>query len=216
MNGYQMIRSGLTYSFPIKKLKTTINLNTGIVYTKMPGMVNDIVTTTQNYQYNASIGLVSNINEYVDYNISYGANINNAKTMGSVISNNNYINQTISVSCNLLSKQGWFLQNDLTAQIFNGLSNGYDRSFTIWNASIGKKFFKDQSGEVKIGVYDLLKQNQSLSRNVTNTYLEDIKSNVLQQYYMLTFSYNLKNFGTAKKAAATDDFIPKVGYPSSY
>ena len=216
MNGYQMIRSGLTYSFPFKVIKTTCNINAGVVYTKMPGMVNYISTLTQNYQYNASIGFVSNINQYIDYNISYAANINNAKTTGSITQSNQYINQTIAVAFNILSKSGWFLQNDFTSQIFNGLSGGYDKTFNIWNVAVGKKFFKDQAGEIKIGVYDLLQQNQSVSRNITNTYLEDSRSNVLQQYYMLTFSYNLKNFGAAKKAAATDDFIPKVGYPSSY
>jgi hypothetical protein len=114
---------------------------------------------------------------------------------------------------NLLSKKGWFLQNDLNSQMFKGLSGGLDRTFTLWNASVGKKFFKDKTGELKISVFDILKQNQSLSRNVTNTYLEDSRNNVLGQYFTLAFAYNLKNFGTPKKQEAKDDFIPKVGYP---
>ena len=53
---------------------------------------------------------------------------------------------------------------------------------------------------MKLSVFDLLKQNQSISRNVTGAYIEDIQSQVLQQYFMLTFTYNVKNFGTAKAA----------------
>ena len=46
-------------------------------------------------------------------------------------------------------------------------------------------------------MFDLLKQNQSLVRTITGSYIEDAQSQVLQQYFMLTFTYKLKNFGTA-------------------
>ena len=63
--------------------------------------------------------------------------------------------------------------------------------------SAGKKILKDQKGELKLGVFDLLKQNRSITRNVTGEYIEDVQNQVLQQYFMLTFTYNLRNFGTA-------------------
>jgi hypothetical protein len=47
-------------------------------------------------------------------------------------------------------------------------------------------------------VFDLLKQNQSISREVTANYIQDVQNKVLQQYFMLTFTYSLKNFGKAK------------------
>jgi len=43
----------------------------------------------------------------------------------------------------------------------------------------------------------VLKQNKSISRSVTETYIEDVQSQVLQRYFMLTFTYKLKNFGKA-------------------
>jgi hypothetical protein len=46
-------------------------------------------------------------------------------------------------------------------------------------------------------VFDLLKQNRSITRNVTETYIEDAQNQVLQQYFMLTFTYTLRTFGTA-------------------
>jgi hypothetical protein len=89
--------------------------------------------------------------------------------------------------------------------MYTGLSAGLDRTFTLWSASVGKKFFKDKTGEIKFTVFDLLKQNQSLNRTVTNTYLEDVRTEVLSQYFMLTFSYNLRNFGTPKKPIQTEE-----------
>ena len=64
---------------------------------------------------------------------------------------------------------------------------------------MGKKFLKKKAGELKLSVFDLLKQNQSITRTVTGAYIEDVQSQVLQQYFMLTFTYSLKNFGVAAK-----------------
>ena len=51
---------------------------------------------------------------------------------------------------------------------------------------------------MKLSVFDLLKQNQSITRTITDTYIQDIQTQVLRQYFMLTFTYSLKNFGVAK------------------
>jgi hypothetical protein len=214
LDGYRVVRSYFNYSIPVKKIKTTVNLNTSFMYNNMPGLVNSIATNTKTFQYNLGMAFVSNVSEYVDYNISYNAAINNATTKGTSSIKNNYVNQTVSVVFNVLNKKGWFVQNEFTGQIYNGLTAGFDRKFALWNASIGKKFFKNKAGELKISVFDILKQNQSISRTVSNTYLEDVNSKVLQQYFMLTFSYNLKNFGTPKKTEKTEEFIPRVGYPN--
>ncbi len=57
---------------------------------------------------------------------------------------------------------------------------------------------KKQAGEIKLSVFDLLKQNRSISRNVTASYIQDVDNQVLQQYFMLTFTYKLKTFGKGK------------------
>jgi hypothetical protein len=95
----------------------------------------------------------------------------------------------------LLSNNGWLFQNDLNNQSYRGLTDGYNQSFWLWNIGVGKKFLKKNRGELKLTVFDLLKQNQSISRNVEETYIEDVQTQVLQQYFMLTFTYNLRNFG---------------------
>jgi hypothetical protein len=139
--------------------------------------------------------LASNISEYVDFNLSYSANISNAQTIASTTINNKYINQSGGFQINLLNKKGWFIQNDVTNQTYSGLTDGLNQSYWLWNAAAGKKFGKKKDKELRLSVFDLLKQNQSIARTVTGAYIEDVQSQVLQQYFMLTFSYSLKNFG---------------------
>ncbi len=201
LNGYKSLRTFFTYSMPVKALKTVINLNAGFTYAKLPGLVNYAQTNTNNYTYNTGIGLASNISEYVDFNLSYNANFNNATTVSTISSTNNYVNQSAGVQINLLNKKGWFIKNDVTGQAYTGLSAGLNQHFWLWNAAVGKKFLKHQAGELKLSVFDLLKQNQSIVRTVTSAYIEDAQSQVLQKYFMLTFTYSLKNFGAAAKTS---------------
>ncbi len=199
LDGFKSLRTFFTYSLPIKPIKTTVNLNAGFVYTRLPGQVNYQPTVTNNYVYTTGVVLASNISEYVDFNLSYSASINEAKTVSITNSSSRYVNQSAGIQMNLLNKKGWFIQNDINNQSNSGLAAGFNQNYWLWNAAIGKKFLKKKAGELKLSVFDLLKQNQSITRTVTGAYIEDAQSQVLQQYFMLTFTYSLKNFGVAAK-----------------
>lgn len=192
MNGYRSLRTFFTYSMPLKFMKTTLNVNTGFNYSKLPGMINYQKVFTNNYAYNGGIVLASNISEFVDFNLSYNANVNNSKSNSTTT---NYLYQTIGAQVNLLNKKGWFVQNDVSGNVYSG---DLDQRFWLWNAAIGKKFMKNKAGELKLSVFDLLKQNQSIVRTVSDIKIVDEQTQVLQQYFMLSFTYSLKNFGVAK------------------
>jgi hypothetical protein len=193
LDGYWSLRSFFTYGQPIKAWKVNVNVNAGFTYSKTPGAINDKVLLTNTYTYSTGAVIASNVSEYVDFNLSYNANFNRVKSEDQFTK---YFNQSAGIQFNLLSKKGWFLQNDLTNQSYSGLSEGLNQSFWLWNAAIGKKFFKSRQGELKLSVFDLLKQNQSISRTINAIETIDERNTVLQQYFMLTFTYSLKNFGT--------------------
>lgn len=197
LNGYQSLRSFLTFAVPIKLIKSQFNLNGGITYSKQPGMIDNIENTTRNSTYTLGAVIASNVSQYVDFTISYSANFNNVKNAVQTSLNDKYFQHVASVELNLLSKKGWFFQNDLNNQYYNGLAQGYNQSYFLWNMSAGKKILKNQKGELKLSVFDLLKQNRSIERNVQTYGIEDVRNEVLRQYFMLTFTYNLRNFGTA-------------------
>ena len=198
LDGFVSVRSLLTYAMPVKFIKSNLNLNAGMTYSKLPGLNNKVSTTSNNYTYNGGLGISSNISQYIDFNVSYNASVTNTKNSADASNNTNYTTQSAALQLNLLSKKGWFVQNDLSYTGYSGLGAGYNQQFVLWNAGIGKKFLKNQAGELKLSVFDLLKQNQSITRTVDPSFIEDVRNQVLQQYFLLTFTYKLKNFGTAK------------------
>ncbi|MEO8962451.1 MAG: outer membrane beta-barrel protein, partial [Ginsengibacter sp.] len=198
MNGYINARSFFTFGLPLTFMKSNLNWNAGVGYVKQPGLINNVENISNSYNYNLGAVLSSNISEYIDFNLSYSANINNVKNSLQPTLNNNYFTQSIGVNANLLTKKGLFLQNDLSNESYKGLTDGYNQNYWLWNMAIGQKFLKEQKGELKLSVFDLLNQNKSITRNVTESYVQDQINDVLKQYFMLTFTYKLRTFGKGK------------------
>jgi len=204
LDGYWNVRSFLTYGMPLKFIKSNLNLNAGFSYVRTPGLINDVANITDAYNYSAGAVIGSNISQYVDFNLSYTGNFNKVFNSVQPDQNSDYFTQTAGIQINMLSKKGWFWQNDLNNQSNKGLSDGFNQNYWLWNMAIGRKFLKNQNGELKISVFDLLKQNRSITRTVTGNEISDVQSQVLQQYFMATFTYKLRNFGKASARSQTN------------
>lgn len=198
IDGYWSMRSFFTYAVPVSFIKSTVSFNAGYSYSKMPGLINNILYKANSNTYSGGISVASNISQYIDFNLSYNAIYNDVKNSNRSL-NSDYLAQTTSTQLNLLSKSGWFYNTDLTYQTYSGLSSGFNQDYWLWNAAIGKKFLKNQQGELKLSAFDILQQNQSITRTVTEAYRQDLQSLVLQQYFMLTFTYKLKNIGNTNQ-----------------
>jgi hypothetical protein len=197
LDGQRNFNVFVTYAQPLKFIKTNINLNAGFVVNRIPGLVDNETGITRSYNYNAGVVLASNISQYVDYTVSYNGSFNNAKSTFESNTENRYFSQAASAKLNLQNKSGWVFNTDLTNQLYSGLSSGFNQSYWLWNMAVARKLFKGQKGEIRLSVFDLLNQNQSITRTVSETYIEDVNTKVVRQYFMLTFTYNLKNFGKA-------------------
>ncbi|HVG14474.1 MAG TPA: TonB-dependent receptor [Chitinophagaceae bacterium] len=220
VNGYTSLRSFLTFAVPMKFIKSNFNMNGGIGYSNIPGLLNNQSIESKNYTYSLGTVISSNVSQYVDFTISYSANYNNVNattlnvSTGAKIKNTtNYFNHSAGVTSNLLTKQGWFFQNDLSNQL---LDQGETQTFWLWNMSVGKKFLKSRKAELKLSVFDLLKQNISFSRNVleNGTGIVTDRSQVLTQYFLMTFTYNLRNFGKAAANQRNSNLNPEGGGPN--
>ncbi|MBL7700036.1 MAG: outer membrane beta-barrel protein [Chitinophagaceae bacterium] len=198
LDGYWNLRSFLTLGMPLKFIRSNLNFNAGYSYSNIPGIVNGVSNVSAAQTYNTGAVLASNISENVDFTLSYSANFNRVRNSIQPSLNNNYFTQNAGVQMNLISNNGWVFQNDLNNQSYRGLTDGFNQNFWLWNMGVGKKFLKNNNGELRLTVFDLLKQNRSIARNVEEIYVEDVQTQVLKQYFMLTFSYRLRNFGSRK------------------
>jgi hypothetical protein len=194
MDGYWNVSSFATFGMPIAVLKSNLNLNAQAGFVRTPGMINGGRNLANNT--NAGLGFTfsSNISEKVDFTLSSTGSYNWVKNTLNTASDNSFYNQNSMLSVNYIFWKGIVFHTDLNHQLYSGFSAGFNQNYLLWNMSIGKKLFRKQQGEIKVSVFDLLNQNNSIQRTITQLYSEDVQTNVLQRYFMLTFTYNLRFF----------------------
>lgn len=56
----------------------------------------------------------------------------------------------------------------------------------------------DKNATIKVLAYDLLNQNINTRRTSGEDFIQDFQGTVLQQYFMLSFSYKFDQFGGKK------------------
>ncbi|MCC9165630.1 TonB-dependent receptor [Pontibacter harenae] len=195
LDGYWNVRSFFNYGQPINFISSNINFNGSIGYSRTPGLIDDVLNYANTTNLGLGVNLSSNISEKVDFNISTNGNYNIVKnTSNQALQNNNYFTQNSNARLSWILWKDLVYRTELNHQFNSGLSSGVDASYLLWNMSVGKKFLKSKKAEVSFSVNDLLKQNVSIQRNVTESFVEDVQSTVLQRFFMLTLTYNIRNY----------------------
>jgi outer membrane receptor protein involved in Fe transport len=211
LDGYMAVRSLLTYSMPVKFIRSTLNLQAGGNYTLTPGQINGLRNETANTALTGGLVLASNISEKFDFTLSYTGGWNLVENTLQPQLNNNYQIHTAGARINWLPWKGLVLNTDVNYNQYLGLGQGFDQQYILWNAYLGYKFLKKQAGELKLSVFDILNQNNAIGRTVTETYVEDSITNVLKRYFMLTFTYTLRAYKPQNPAGNTPPGMPPMG-----
>jgi hypothetical protein len=65
--------------------------------------------------------------------------------------------------------------------------------------SVAKKLMKNNAFEIKVTAYDILKQNKGINRFIGENYFEDVRSNVVPRFFLLSVCYNFNRMGSRQK-----------------
>lgn len=194
VSGAYNFRSFASYGFPVKVLKSNFNFNAGYTINNSPTLINGEANEALTHNINSGLTIGSNISKELDFTVGYTLNYNTVFNSIQPQLNNNYYIHNANFRINWLPMPALVLSSDVLYNAYAGLEDGFNQQFTLWNAGLGYRFGKDRRAELKLSVFDLLSQNNSIVRNVTETYVEDVQTTVLQQFWMMTFTYNIRHF----------------------
>jgi hypothetical protein len=185
----------LTYGAPLKKLKTQFNMNSRVSFNRTPGIINGATNLNDNLTLSQGLTFNSNISQNVDFTISSTGSYNIVNSSLQQNLNNNYYQQESNLRLYFSSTNGkFFMGNTVAHSLYTGLSEGFNQNFWLWNLEGGIRFAKNNKAELKAVVFDVLNQNNSISRTISDVAVTDVFTNVLTRYGMITFTYILGNF----------------------
>ncbi|MCC5938769.1 MAG: TonB-dependent receptor [Lunatimonas sp.] len=195
LDNYWFYRGYMSYGFPLRFMKSNISLNSGIRTNNRPGIINGTKNFNRNTGLSQGINLSSNINERVDFNLSTTGNYTMVRSSLQPDLDNNFYTHNTRADLFWNFVGGVFIGGSANHLVYSGLGEDFDQSILLANLEVGFRIPPSRKTEIKLTVFDLLNQNTSIDRNVTDVFIEDVRTQVLRQYFMLTLTYNLRRFG---------------------
>jgi hypothetical protein len=81
---------------------------------------------------------------------------------------------------------------DLTVYSNDGIATG--NQVALWRASIQRDFLKNDRGQFKLSVFDLLNQNVGVNQTTNLNYIQEQQIQSLGRYFMFSLTYKLSNY----------------------
>jgi hypothetical protein len=195
-DGVYNIFANVDKGIPVKKLHSRLDIGIGASYNNNISFLN----LAQNVILNTSVGPNMSwsytLDNKIDVRASMRLSFSNVEYELQQQLNSHYLQQVYGIEANNYLPLGFILNNNFNYTINTGRADGYNTNMPIWNASLAKGFMKNSRLELKLSAFDLLNKNVGVSRNANQNYIEDVKYNVLQRYFMLTATYRLNKAGS--------------------
>ncbi len=196
-NGMYTIFGSMNMGFPLKKIKSRVDIGLGSNIIHNIGFVNGAKNEIDNASIGPNLSYSYSLENKVDITVTGRLNISKAKYSLQPSLNSNYLQQVYGFGMTNYLPWGIVLNNDFNYTVNTGRADGYNTKVPFWNASLAKGFLKNKRAEVKFSVYDLLNENQGASRNANQNYIEDTRYNVMQRYFLMSFTYSLNKAGNS-------------------
>lgn len=190
----KIFRTMFSGGLPVSFLKSNISLNAGFSYQTIPSEYQSVTSESKVYAFNQGITVASNISEDIDFKVTYTPSYFISKNESLPDTDDEYWVHSLTGGLFLNVFDLFFIRSDYALYKTVGIVNDGDVTYSLWNAGIGVKFLENDAAELRLDVFDILDQNNSFVRTATDIYIENKTTQVLKQYFMLTFTYNLKAF----------------------
>ncbi|MHA4843175.1 outer membrane beta-barrel protein [Flavitalea antarctica] len=169
---------------------SSVNLGRNTVFSNKTKNIANSFGLSQN------LGINFELKDKFDINPRYSIRFNDTKySIEQTGQSSSSINQTLSLDININLTKRFIVETDINSSYNSRIAPGFRKRVTNWSAAANWKLFKKEQGTIRFVIYDILKQNTNVYRNISQTYIEDVESDVLQQYFLVSFTYNLKKFG---------------------
>ncbi len=205
------------YGFPFDAIMSNVNISLGggystnpsnklyyeLLATGKPG-ITMFETRTQTFDLNPSLDITSNISQDLNFSLFYFPQLQWVNNREGNIQKQRFVNHDLNIMLNWTFWNVFTTDQELGWQYYGGPSQPQAISQWVWNASIGKKFLKNNAAEIKLQFYDILGSNKGFSRNVGDSNIRTNYRNFMPRYFLCTFTYKISAYKASGKKSTRD------------
>jgi outer membrane receptor protein involved in Fe transport len=185
------VRGNFNLAFPIKRLNGRFSIGPSTSFTRNVNILNDQENTARQYTLGGNARYDYTLKDFLT--IGLNANLSRQTTdySFSTIQTQQYLNETYSADANLTILKNYSLNGSFDFYRYNSKTTGFEQTIPMLNLSVSRFLFKAKSGELKVGVVNLLDRSLSVSQSASVNYLQQTTTNNLGRYLMVSFTYAL-------------------------
>lgn len=185
------LNGNLNLGIPIKKLNSRFNLGPTFSITNGINLLNDLENRTKQQTIGGTARYNYTFKEILIVDLS--ANLSRQQTEYDFNQQQNqaFINRTYTAEANLTFLKNYQLNTSYNYYSYNSETTNFSQNIPVLNIGLSRFLLKNNVGELKIGVNNLLDQNLSVNQTATANYLQQTTSNNLGRYFMVSFTYAL-------------------------
>lgn len=176
--------------FPISKLKSRFNIGPTASLSEGINVLDGKENNTRQQTLGGSVRYNFTFKEIVILDLS--ANLNKQKIEYDFEApDQEYFNQTYRGELNLSFLKKYAYNTSFDYLIYTSTTSDFRETIPFWNMSISRFVLKNNAGEIKIGVNNLLDQSNNVTQSSGENFVQQQTMNNLGRFYMVSFTYAL-------------------------
>jgi hypothetical protein len=200
VNGNRRMGFSADYGFKLKKPEVRFRPGVGFSTNRSMNYVNGELNETNNNNYNLDLSISQYKEGKYDFDIHGSARYTNSKSSVQQSLKTNYWTFSIRPEIGLYLPFKIELRTDLDINLRQKLApTDQNNNVVLWNAWVGKKFFKNESLLLKFSANDLLNQNTGFSRNVGANSIAESTYSTIRRYGLVSLVWNFNKMGANSK-----------------
>jgi outer membrane receptor protein involved in Fe transport len=185
------LNGNFSVGFPVKKINSRFSIGPTASYTSGINLLNDQENRTKQQTLGGTVRYNYTFKEILLIDLS--ANLSRQQTEYDFNQQQNqaYFNKTYTAEVNLTFLKNYQLNSSYNYYAYNSETTNFNQTIPILNLGLSRFLLKNNVGELKVGVNNLLDQSLSVNQTATANYLQQTTSNNLGRYFMISFTYAL-------------------------
>ncbi|MFC0317270.1 outer membrane beta-barrel protein [Olivibacter oleidegradans] len=195
------------YAKPFNNRKYVVSLRGSANFNNNISYANSVENEAKNWVLNQGLNVQINPKDWLEIRPGIDFTYNTTKNSLQNRSNQNITTWAASMYGNIYITPTLLWNFDVAKTSNNGYEGNVQANPLIINTFIEKQFFKNKNGMLRLQAFDLLNEQVSISRSVTENRISDSRTNRLARYFMLSFTYRFQKFA-GRTGAMPDDNGP--------
>ena len=192
-----VLSGSASFSTPLRPLGVNIRLGISERYNRGISFVNNVSNDNTNLSHQFQLSFDNRKKEKWDVEIGGKINLTNSRYSIQEHLNNRYLNYSAFTDVRFTPTDSWLFA---VSGDYTGYTNrSFDEKVEIplLGVQISYNFLAAKRAQVSFEAHDLLNKNTGLTRSGSENYLQEVRSNTIGRYMLLSFKYKLNKAETS-------------------